>query len=505
MTEETTGSSPPSSSKTSAVCSAMSVMSVALAAVVFGMALGFTSPANDVMADTVKDAGDRPLPAPSSLVVFKSEAEAALFGALVNVGALCGALSGGPLSERIGRKPTILLIAPLYTISWLGMALSSSFVPLLVGRFFLGVGIGACSATVPTYINEVAPTSLRGAFGASFQLAIVLGIMFANLLGAYVLVYEKDGHNFCHWRQLAMSAIVFCIALFVLTLAIPESPAWLASVGQQEKAQSALKRLRGGTETREEIEELRNASERRDSSESSGGLRDLLHHKRACSIVLMLMVVQQFSGVNAVIFFQDTIFQAAGMHDPAALGFYVMLLQVVMTAVSIPLMDTLGRKVLLTLSMTGMAFCCIGLVIFFAGGRQAGWLAMVCSFGYISFFSLGLGPIPWLMMGEILPPKIKATGSSLAAACNWTCSFITTETVSSLQKEIHFSGVFAVYGVVLILGGVYVVLRVPETKGKSFAEIEALLSQTNESAQTRELTPAAARPFIETSGNSPPT
>eukprot|EP00440_Ansanella_granifera_P030120 gb/GFBE01032725.1/.p1 GENE.gb/GFBE01032725.1/~~gb/GFBE01032725.1/.p1 ORF type:complete len:486 (+),score=83.65 gb/GFBE01032725.1/:1-1458(+) len=455
----------------SVLCAFLSTLVVSLSAVVFGMTLGFTSPAIDVMQDTVRVDGKR-IPAPSDLVVFSSQAEGSLFGALVNIGALVGALCGGPLSERIGRKGAILVQAPLYALMWFGTGVLSSFVPLLVVRFLLGVGIGLCSSTVPTYINEVAPTHMRGAFGAVFQMAVVVGIMFAYLLGAYVFTVDVDGQSLCQWRHLALAFIAPALALFCLGLVIPESPRFLASIGKMDSARVALAKLRGGAQfVDQELEEIHNSFQQ---TSDSSGLQDLWTYRRPFSIGLVLMLIQQLSGVNAVIFFQDTIFQEAGMANPDALGFWVMVLQTVMTAVSIPLMDTAGRKVLLLTACIGMCFCCLGMVIFFAHSTP-GWLAMISSFAYIAFFSLGLGPIPWLMMGEIFPGKIRSSASSLAAALNWTGSFITTETVAALQEAITFSGVFALYGVVLALGTVYIALRVPETKGKSFAELEAML------------------------------
>ncbi|CAE7802819.1 Tret1, partial [Symbiodinium sp. CCMP2456] len=189
-----------------------------------------------------------------------------------------------------------------------------------------------------------------------------------------------------------------------------------------------------------------------------------------------LMFIQQFSGVNAVIFFQNTIFMDAGFENAASLGFLVMLVQVIMTGISIPLMDTAGRKVLLLIACCGMTLCCVGMVVFFVFSGPS-WLALVSSFFYIAFFSLGLGPIPWLMMGEIFPGKIRTSASSFAAAFNWTCSFLTTETISGLQSLIGFGGVFGLYAVVLVFGAVFVATFVPETKGRSFAEIEAILKK----------------------------
>eukprot|EP00928_Gymnodinium_smaydae_P087174 TRINITY_DN71497_c0_g1_i1.p1 TRINITY_DN71497_c0_g1~~TRINITY_DN71497_c0_g1_i1.p1 ORF type:complete len:494 (-),score=122.47 TRINITY_DN71497_c0_g1_i1:174-1655(-) len=459
------------------LCAIAATSAVALAPVIFGTALGFTGPAIDTMQDTVL-VNKVAVEAPEDLVVFSSEngvsAEGSFWGACVNLGALVGALAGGPLAERLGRKKAMLLQAPIYAVTYIAIGLSSAYAPLLVARMLLGVGIGICTSSVPTYINEIAPTRLRGAFGAVFQVAVVIGIMAAYLLGAYVFVVDFEGHRFCQWRHLCFAIVAIAAAYAVVVLAVPESPRWLASQGRLDEARLSLARLRGGAAfVGDELQEIHEGF-RSSGGTQAVGLRDLWSNRRSFSIGLALMLIQQCSGVNAVIFFQNTIFQDAGMSDPAALGFWVMTVQVIMTALSIPLMDTAGRKLLLLTACTGMCACCVGMMIFFSRGGP-GWLAIVCSFAYISFFSVGLGPIPWLMMGEIFPQHLRSLMSSCAAAFNWSCSFLTTKTVASLQQAFTFSGVFAMYGCVLALGAVYVVLRVPETKGKSFAELERML------------------------------
>ncbi|CAE7510065.1 Tret1 [Symbiodinium natans] len=417
------------------------------------------------MQDTVRQDG-KWIPAPSDLVVFqtsdhKTSAQGSLFSSIINIGALVGALCGGPLSQQIGRKGAMLFMAPLFALTWYVTSIGTGFAVLMTARLLLGVGIGLSSCVVPTYINEVSPTHLRGAFGAIFQMACVVGIMVCYLLGEVIEV-NSGGHSFCQWRYLALVPLALAASLFLFALVIPESPRYLAARGKADAARMALAKLRGGAQfIGSELEEIHETIQQ--SSQSSGGLADLWQEKLAFGIGLTLMFIQQFSGVNAVIFFQNTIFMDAGFENAASLGFLVMLVQVIMTAASIPLMDTAGRKVLLLIACCGMTLCCAGMVIFFVFSGPS-WIALVSSFLYIAFFSLGLGPIPWLMMGEIFPGKIRTSASSFAAALNWTCSFITTETISGLQALIGFGGVFGLYAVVLIFGAVFVATFVPETK-----------------------------------------
>jgi len=361
----------------------------------------------------------------------------------------------------------------------------SSFVLLLACRVIGGVAIGMSSAVVPTYINEIAPPSLRGACGAVFQMGVVTGIMFSYLCGAYVFVEATAEHKFCQWRNLAYFFIIPSIALAACAVIVPASPSWLASKGRKDGTIASLRRLRGDADSAAaEADMLASFS---NNSSGSGGVKILFQNRHIVSIGFALMLLQQLSGVNAIIFFQDSIFQAAGFKDASELGFFVMLAQMVMTAVSIPLMDTAGRKVLLLLSTAGMFVCCVCLLIFFIH-QQPAWLALVASFGYISFFSLGLGPIPWLMQGELFAQEYRSMAMSCSASLNWVCSFVTTMTVSSLKKTIGFSGVFAMYGAVLLIGGMYVLKCVPETKGRSLEEIQQILGNRR---SARLITPTA--------------
>lgn len=477
------------------LCVVASTVAVAFAPYIFGMSLAFTSPAIDTMQDSVKIDGKH-IPAPSNLVVFDT-AQGSLYGSCINIGALLGALLGGTLSDRFGRKKAILMQTPIYALAFALPGLVDSYVILLIARFIQGIGIGMCTSTVPTYINEIAPTSLRGAFGTIFQLTLTIGIMLTNLLGAFVFVAESDsdttGHKFCQWKLLSLFGLVPAILLLIGTIFIPESPRWYATQKRIEEATENLRKLRAAPAT----DQGRSAAARRTSVQDmhlepspvaqelaemtqeggqgseSGSFKEsvmaIRHHKRSFGIAVCLMVIQQLSGVNAVIFYQGPIFLSAGMDNATELAFYVMLVQVVATAVSVPLMDTAGRKTLLLLACAGMLVCCIGMIIFF-GNNSPAWLALVSSFGYITFFSLGLGPIPWLMMGELLDNKIRGVASSICACINWFFSFLITLTLPMFKDAMQ--EIFIFYAACLLLGAAYVACRVPETKNKTLQQIQ---------------------------------
>jgi len=361
----------------------------------------------------------------------------------------------------------------------------SSFEILLVCRLVGGLAIGITSGVVPTYINEIAPASLRGACGAVFQTGVVTGIMFSYLFGAYIFLESTSEHDFCQWRHLAFFFIVPSTALGLCAIIVPESPSWLASRGRPERSFANLRRLRGNPATAAaEVNVLARSS---NNAAASGGFKDMVKNRHIVSIGFTLMLLQQLSGVNVIILYADSIFQAAGFQGSAQLGFFVMLVQLVMTAISIPLMDTAGRKKLLLLSTAGMLVCCIGMLTFFIH-LQPSWLAMVASLGYISFFALGLGPVPWLMQGELFSQEYRSLAMSCSASLNWLCSFLTTSTVAALQSAVGFTGVFAIYGAVLLMGILYILRYVPETKGRSLKEIQEMLGNTQ---SARFITPNA--------------
>eukprot|EP00930_Biecheleria_cincta_P034328 TRINITY_DN2373_c1_g1_i1.p1 TRINITY_DN2373_c1_g1~~TRINITY_DN2373_c1_g1_i1.p1 ORF type:complete len:566 (-),score=104.53 TRINITY_DN2373_c1_g1_i1:61-1581(-) len=465
------------------------------------MALGFTGPSIDTMQDTVKVNGIW-VPAPSDLVVFSSNkvtsAQGSLFASFLNIGALAGALSGAAVSGRLGCKGAIAVQALGFAMSSLLTGIADAFVLLLLARTLLGVVIGLCTATVPAYINEVAPARLRGAFGTVFQLAIVSGIMLSSLLGGFAFVVDHEGHEFCNWRYLAYGMIAPSFLLIIVAALMPESPNWLANNGKVHEALSSLARLQGvsasdlseevrarylvvaspvsfegerpatPTSTISRMTSVSSFASRSITSSLSSGSRtagQFWSHRKPFSVGVVLMLIQQFSGINAVIFFQGTILQDAGIENPAVMSFWVMTLQLVVTMISVPLIDAAGRKALLVVSAAGMMICCAGMVLFF-WTLGPGWLAVTCSLAYVAFFSIGLGPIPWLMMGELFPHEIRSGASSLAAAVNWSCSFITTQTVGQFKEAMGFIGVFGSYAAVLLLGVVYIVVLVPETKEK---------------------------------------
>jgi len=301
------------------------------------------------------------------------------------------------------------------------------------------------------------------------------------------------------WRVLALvGAGVAALLLLCAVLLLPETPNHLVAKGKTTAARRVLARLRSSaTEADDEFEALMrkhqagasvadaDASQHDNemanpvgeaAEKRAGGVRALFAPgvRRPFFVGCMLMVFQQFSGINAVIFFSSSILQSGGIDDPNEGGLIVMAVQVVMTGVAVLLMDRAGRRLLLLVSLGGMTIFAGALAAFHYNGAKPAWLALTSLVGYIVFFSLGLGAIPWLIMGEIFPGHVRALAASAATLLNWCLSFIVTESFASLLSALGPANTFMTFAAVCAVGVGFVALCVPETKGKTFEEIEAL-------------------------------
>ncbi|KAF4694226.1 hypothetical protein FOZ60_008708 [Perkinsus olseni] len=459
-------------------CAVLSVSASLFGALLFGLSLGFSGPAIDTMKNNVTTPGGDliEIGAGSSLFVFRTTTEASLFGSMLNIGAMVGALGGGPLNEKIGRKWSLVGASPLFVLASLWIGLASAAWQLIVARVIMGIALGMSSFSVPTYIGELAIT-------IGILLAYVLGLAFRTRAGS--IDPNATSTTFCNWRLLSFIYIIPSALLGICMFFAPESPRWLASKSRDEAAKAVLLRLRGVDDTHPEVKaELAalDAIQAKSDAEGRGSIKRTLkalnRSRMQFFIGIMLQVLQQFAGVNGIIFYQTSIFQAAGINNRDEVALLVMAVQVGVTLIGTLIVDKAGRRVLLISAATGMCISAVCEGLFFylrdvSGNQHVGWLAIVAALCYIASFSIGVGGIPWLILAELFPDEVRGLAASVATMINWLCSFLVTQFLTQITDAITFYGTFWLFAGVCLIMVLFVVLMVPETKGRTFEEIQA--------------------------------
>lgn len=401
----------------------------------------------------------------------------------VLAGAAAGALLGGRLADRFGRRRLLIVTAIIFAAGAIVCAAAWSTVSLITGRVIVGLGIGLSSGTVPVYISEVAPADARGWQVSLFQLAITIGILLAYLV-AYGFAAIQG------WRWMFGLAIVPAAIFGTGMLFLPESPRWLVKRGEREAARATLARIRGTTDVGVELNDIENSLA---EAEERGRLSDILEIslRPALAVGIGLAVFQQVTGINTVIYYAPIIIQRAGI--PSASGAILAtagigLVNVLMTLISMWLIDRAGRRVLLLTGIGGMIITLgiLGLTFQIAGNTGAlAWLAVISMMAYVASFAISLGPIFWLLISEIYPLKIRSSAEGLCAAFNWGSNLLVSVTFLTLLQVAGASPTFWLYGLLAIGAWVFSYYLVPETKGRTLEQIEGFWRPGHHGLKTR--------------------
>jgi sugar porter (SP) family MFS transporter len=389
----------------------------------------------------------------------------------VLVGAMVGAMFAGRLADALSRRLVIILSAAMFAAGTLITATAANAQWLIFGRVVIGLGIGVASCIVPLYLAEISPPQVRGALVSLNQLAITVGI---------VVSYGVDwgfapaAHG---WRYMFLAGIVPAVGLGAGMLFLPCTPRWLMSKGRDMQAQRVLERMHGSRDPEQAVAEMREAL----AQESRGGYTDLMQAWLRTPLIagIGLMMVQQLTGINTVIYYAPTIFQMAGFASAnaaiaATVG--VGLVNVLFTVVSIRLLDRWGRKPLLSAGLGGMVISLLMLGVAFAMTSTLGpslpWITVGALLIYIASFAVSLGPIAWLVVAEIYPLNVRGPAMSLATMANWGFNLLVALTFLSIVDAVGAAGAFWLYAALGIGGWIFCRYRVPETKGHTLEEIE---------------------------------
>ena len=388
----------------------------------------------------------------------------------VLAGAAVGALAGGRLADFSGRRKLLIVTAIIFGAGAILCAIAQSATALIIGRIIVGLGIGLSSGTVPVYISEVSPAKARGWQVSLFQLAVTVGILLA-----YVVDYafaKIEG-----WRWMFGLAVIPAAIFALGMLYLPESPRWLAMRGDSNGARAVLVRIRGTSDVSAEMVEIESTVRQ---NQERGTISDLFtpSPRPALIVGIGLAVFQQITGINTVIYYAPIILQTAGISSAsgailATAGIGVV--NVLMTVLSMRLVDRKGRRPLLLVGIAGMAVTLGILSLSFHFSNASGtlaWIAVLSMMAYVASFAISLGPIFWLLISEIYPLKIRTSSEGLAATFNWGSNLVVSLTFLTLVQRVGASRTFLMYALFALVAFVFSFRKVPETKGRTLEEIE---------------------------------
>ena len=396
-------------------------------------------------------------------------------------GGLVGSLLGGWLVEVLGRKYTMLVNNVIALPSGLIMYFAADFSMLIGGRLVQGVAAGLSMVVVGVYLGEIAPTSVRGAVGTMNQAMIAGCIFVSTALGLPYLL------GTCHrWHLLVGGAVVFSIIQVVTLIFSPRSPRFLyIRKGDPVAAEKELRRLRGAScDISSEIAEMMVEKHKQDSMPKLGVIRVLLNRdlRFRFQLTAIIHASQQLTGINGVFYYSSAIFSKAGLRSAAAITLVPALANILFVGVTIKLVDRMGRRKLMLIGLAGMCISHILLTCGFcfeegwystkSGANWTSAMTISGSLGVVIFFSVGPGPIPWMIVNELFPQSSRAIAYSFAGVVNWTCNYLIGQFFLVILEGAHPYGFLVFAGTsFLFLLAIYVFQ--PETKGKEIEEIDA--------------------------------
>lgn len=404
------------------------------------------------------------------------------------LGCAAGAFFAGSISDRIGRRGALLIAAAAFTISAFGSGIADNSAQFVFFRILGGLAVGGASVIAPAYISEIAPASIRGRLTTLQQMMIVLGL-FSSFTVNYFIVNFAGGASVVHWlgfdawRWMFWMELIPATLFFVLLFFIPESPRYLVAAGQYDRAESILNNLIPWEPAKAKVQEIQETLERRPS------LRDIINRatNKIYPIVWIgigIAILQQFTGINIVFYYGETLWTAAGFELESALVTNILTggVNIVFTIVAIILMDKVGRRTLLLVGALGQAVALGLLAILFgmAGVDAEGNLALsqteaafslIFANGFVAFFAVTWGPVMWVLFGEMFPNQFRGAALAVAGLIHWIANFSVTMTFPIFLEHIGLGFSYAIYAGFGVVAFFFVKAFIKETKGHTLEEI----------------------------------
>ena len=384
-------------------------------------------------------------------------------------GTVLGAMGSGVLGQRIGSRAALRIMGVLYVASAIGCALAPSWWFFLVFRFIGGVGIGGSSVLGPVYIAELAPAKWRGRLVGLFQINIVVGILLAYLSNAII---GRFHFGLIEWRVDLGVAVLPAILFLILLLSVPQSSRWLVSQNKIDEAMLILTRM-GSPDSRAEVDAIQEALR----EESGAAASHLFTRRHALPIFLAITIgmFNQFTGINAILYYLNDIFRDAGFGQVStdlqtvAIGVANLLA----TLLGISLIDKLGRKTLLLIGAVGCGICLAGVAAVFGLGTHKA-LLLPLLIGFILFFAVSQGSVIWVYLSEVFPTNVRSKGQGLGCSAHWIMNGIITLAFPVIARQSKALP-FAFFAVMMVVQFVTVLVWYPETKGLSLEMLQQKL------------------------------
>ena len=401
-----------------------------------------------------------------------SNTQQGLATSILLLGATAAAMVTGGLAEKFGRKIMLGAAGVLFAIGFALAALAPGFWLLILGRLITGLGVGVGSALVPTYLGEISPVQIRGWMLTLNQLMQTVGMLVAYVVN---LIFAANAN----WRAMFWVGAVPAVLLALIAMRLPESPTWLINQGRIETAKKMLTRVAGADRADEVVahhqQKAHEQQDRGDSTSETAGWRGLLTRRVRPGLVvgIGLAILQQIVGINTVLYFAPTVMEQTALSASNSIVYSVIIgvVNLGMTIVSLRLIDRAGRRPLLLVSLTGMGISVAVLGLAFLVNLSP-IVMLICMLVYVSSFAIGMGPVFWVILGEVFPPDNQAEGSSAGSTMNWLSNFAVSTAFLPLIGVIGTGPVFLIFAAVCVFGLLFVYRLVPETKGLDFEEIE---------------------------------